>query len=125
MPQKIDFEILSENQSDDLKDTDSGEEDNRSFAQILKKKNKNKYKNCTNSNNNCTSQASNSTQSDTQKSNTLEINQKPYTQNIHMYKQTKKTPESLSLSQIKWKKSPPINIFNQDPKAWKLAQKKQ
>lgn len=111
------FEILdnvSYSASEDM-ELDEGEEEEKSFLQILKNKNnKRPIKN--------NSQLSNSTQSDIQSAKTLVNRHNTFNQNTQTNKQDKKSLENTSSPQVKLKKPPPINIFNQDPKdTWKLA----
>lgn len=111
------FEVLdnvSYSASEDM-ELDEGEEEEKSFIQILKNKNN---KRPTKNN----SQLSNSTQSDIQSAKTQVNRHNTFNQNRQINKQDKKSLENTSSPQVKLKKPPPINIFNQDPKdTWKLA----
>jgi len=111
------FEVLdnvSYSVSEDM-ELDEGEEEEKSFIQILKNKNN---KRPTKNN----SQLSNSTQSDIQSAKTLVNRHNTFNQNTQTNKQDKKSLENTSSPQVKLKEPPPINIFNQDPKdTWKLA----
>lgn len=112
------FEMLRNESLSAVEDMemDKRAEEENSFVKILRDKNNKKA-------NKHSSQLLNNIQAVTQNSNTSTTSQMPTRHNISNNNKARGTTgTSLSSSQEKWKRLPPLNIFNQDPKdTWKLT----